>query len=243
MNTIVLVHGAFAGKYAWDLVTPLLEKAGHTIIAFDLPAHGDDTTEPQNATFESYVNTVLQVINAAPEKVILVGHSMGGVVISAVAESAADKIEKLIYLSAYIPKNGQSLQELAGMDAESLIGANLKFAPDYSGAYLPDDIIEKVFAGDCTDEIKKLVVEKSKGKLEPLAAFQAKPELTDEQFGSIAKYYIETLNDEGVGNKLQKQMVKDNGTVKKVYSLECSHSAYFAKPDELAAILIELSAE
>ncbi|HRH59075.1 MAG TPA: alpha/beta hydrolase [Chitinophagaceae bacterium] len=243
MNTIVLVHGAFAGKYAWELVKPMLEKAGHKVVTFDLPAHGDDTTAPQNATFESYVNTVVQAINAEPGKVILVGHSMGGVVISAVAENIPAKIEKLIYLSAYIPKSGQSLQELAGIDAESLIGANLKFVPDYSGAYLPDDITEKVFAGDCTEDIKKLVVEKSKGKLEPLAAFQAKPLLTEEQFGSVAKYYIETLNDEGVSNKLQKQMVKDNGTIKKVYSLQCSHSAYFAKPDELAAILLELSAE
>ena len=72
------------------------------------------------------------------------------------------------------------------------------------------------------------------------AAFHAKAELTDVKFGSVAKYNIETLKDEGVGNKLQKQMVRDNGSVTKVYSLDCGHSAYFAKPMELVILLASL---
>ena len=165
---------------------------------------------------------------------------MGGVVISAVAEKIPAKIEKLVYLSAYVPQNAQSLQELAEKDSESLIGRNLKFAADYSGASLPDDVMVNVFAGDCSDEIKKLVVEKSKDKLEPLAAFQAKAVLTDANFGSVPKYYIETLTDEGVGNKLQKEMVAANGHFVNVYSLDCGHSSYFAKPHELTTILSDL---
>ena len=136
-------------------------------------------------------------------------------------------------MSAYIPKSEQSLQELAGTDAQSLIGPNLKFTADYSGAYLENEITEKVFAGDCTDEIKKLVVAKSQGKLEPLAAFQAKPMLT-EKFNGVDKYYIETLQDVGVGTDLQERMIADNGSVKQVFKLDCGHSAYFAKPNELA---------
>jgi hypothetical protein len=162
------------------------------------------------------------------------------VVITAVAEKIPNKIEKLVYLSAYVPKNGQNLQELAEHDAESLIGRNLKFTPDYSGGYLPDDITEIVFAGDCSDDIKKLVVEKSQGRLEPLAAFQAPAQITDANFGAVDKYYIETLQDVGVGNTLQKQMVADNGTFKQVFSIDSGHSAYFAKPDELVQILLAL---
>ncbi len=235
-KTYVLVHGAFAGKYAWDQVKPLLEKDGNKVITLDLPGHGDDHAEPKSVNFDSYVNAVVSLINAEQTKVILVGHSMAGVVISAVAEKIPTKIEKLVYLSAYIPKSGQSLQELAGMDAESKIGPNLKFTPDYSGAYLEDNVTVSVFAGDCSDDIKKLVVEKGKGRLEPLAAFQAKPILT-ENFNGVEKYYIETLKDIGVGTSLQKQMVANNGTVKKVFSLDCGHSAYFAKPAELVGIL------
>jgi len=238
-KTFVLVHGAFAGKYAWNEVKPMLEKSGNKVITLDLPGHGDDTAAPKDVSFESYVDAVIALINAEPSKVILVGHSMAGVVISAVAEKIPAKIEKLVYLSAYIPQSGQSLQELAGIDAESQIGPNLKFTPDYSGGFLEEDITVKVFAGDCSDAIKKLVIEKSKGKLEPLAAFQAKPILTD-NFKGVEKYYIETLQDIGVGPTLQKKMVADNGTIKKVFTIDSGHSAYFAKPAELVKILESL---
>lgn len=237
-TTIILVHGAFAGQFAWGEVKPILEKAGRKVLTLDLPAHGDDQTPVTAVSFESYLNAVIELAESQTEKITLVGHSMAGVVISAVAEKIPAKIDKLVYLSAYLPQNGESLQDLAGADAESLIGRNLIFAPDYSSATLPDDVIVEVFAGDCDEEIKKLVIDKKKP--EPLAAFQAKAELTVAGFGSVPKYYIETLKDEGVGNILQRKMVEANGEVVKVFSLDCGHSAYFAKPEELASILTDL---
>lgn len=234
-RSFVLVHGAFAGEYAWEKVKPLLESEGNKVVTFDLPAHGNDATPAKEATFESYIDKVASFVNAESEKVILVGHSMGGVVISQAAEKFPDKIEKLVYLSAYLPKNGQSLQELAEGDGESLIGRNLKFAEDYSGVSLPDDVAVEVFAGDCSEDIKKFVVEKA--KLEPLAACQAKVSLTDENFGRVPKYLIETTMDKGVGSSLQEKMIAENGTVKQVFKIESGHSPYFAKPNELAAIL------
>ena len=54
-KTFVLVHGAFAGAFAWDGIKPALEQAGNTVVTFDLPAHGDDATAPSAATFDSYV--------------------------------------------------------------------------------------------------------------------------------------------------------------------------------------------
>ncbi len=238
-KTYVLVHGAFAGKYAWDKVKPILEKQGHKVIVFDLPAHGDDPTPAKDATFDGYVDLVIKHINAEAGQVVLVGHSMGGVVISQVAERIPAKIEKLVYLSAYLPKNGQSLQDLGQADAQSLIGPNLKFAADYSGATLPDDIAVQVFAGDCSDDIRKMVV--AKGKLEPLAAFQAKVSLTDGNFGKVPKYYIETTKDQGVGTLLQEKMIADNGTVAKVYKIDSGHSPYFAKPEQLTKIFFDIN--
>ncbi|WP_046245390.1 alpha/beta fold hydrolase [Hymenobacter terrenus] len=236
--TYVLVHGAFAGQYAWQLVKPRLEQAGHKVITFDLPGHGDDPTPAAQVTFESYVRTVVDHINAEAGQVVLVGHSMGGMVISQVAEQIPDKLAKLVYLSAYLPQNGQSIQDLSGAgDSESLIGPNLKLAADYSTASLPTDIAVQVFAGDCSDDIKKLVA--ATNKPEPLAPFQAQVALTAANFGRVPKYYIETLHDQGVGTALQKQMVS-SGAVAKVYTLESGHSPYFAKPAELVTILEEL---
>jgi alpha-beta hydrolase superfamily lysophospholipase len=91
-KTFVLVNGAFAGSYAWDHVKPLIEQAGHKVVTMDLPGHGDDQTPPNEATFDAYLNAVIAPINAETEPVILVGHSMGGVVVSAVAEAIPEKI-------------------------------------------------------------------------------------------------------------------------------------------------------
>ncbi len=237
-KTIVLVHGAFAGQYAWDMVKPTLEAADYKVITLDLPGHGADDTPPGQVTFDQYVDVVGQHIAAEPGQVTLVGHSMAGMVISAVAEQMPDKLEKLIYLSAYLPQNGDDLQTLGNSDSESLIGPNLQLAPDYSSASLPDDIVVQVFASDCSDEVKALVV--AKNKPEPLAAFQTKVVLTEGNFGRVPKFYIETLKDQGVGNALQKRMVAANGHVQQVYSLDCSHSAYFAKPGELTALLQQI---
>jgi pimeloyl-ACP methyl ester carboxylesterase len=238
-QTYVLVHGAFAGKSAWNDVKPLLEKAGHTVLTLDLPGHGDDQTPLGQISFDSYVDAVSKLINSQPGKVVLVGHSMAGVVISAVAEKTPQKLDKLVYLSAYLPLNGQSLQDLGGTDAQSLIGPNLKFAPDYSSATLPADISVQVFAVDCPQQYKDLVVKTARP--EPLAAFGAKAALTAANFGSVPKYYIETLKDQGVGTALQEKMIAANGTVKKVYKIDSSHSPYWAKPAELAQILVELN--
>lgn len=235
--TYVLVHGAFAGKYAWQLVQPQLEKAGYKVVTFDLPGHGDDATPAAQATFESYVKAVVDRVNAEPGKVVLVGHSMGGMVISQVAEQIPDKLEKLVYLSAYLPQNGQSLQQISGTDSGSLIGPNLQLAADYSTASLPADVAVQVFAGDCPEEIKQLV--RARNQAEPLAPFQAKVTLTPANFGRVPKYYIESLHDQGVSTVLQQKMVAAT-PVAKVYTLESGHSPYFAKPAELVTILKEL---
>lgn len=80
-KTYVLVHGAWHGAWCWQKVVPLLEARGNKVITFDLPGHGDDTTKPENVTLADYVNKLVSVTNAQKGPVILVGHSMAGVVI------------------------------------------------------------------------------------------------------------------------------------------------------------------
>lgn len=239
--TLVLVHGAFAGQYAWQDVKPLLEKAGHHVITLDLPGHGDDPTAPAQVTFDHYVDAVSELVAAESDRVTLVGHSMAGMIVSAVAEKMPQKLASVVYLSAYLPQNGQNLQELAGADTQSLIGPNLRFAADYSSASLPNDVAVQVFAADCPPADKELVV--AKARPEPLAAFQTRLTLTPGGFGSVPKYYIETTQDQGVGPALQERMIAANGTVRRVYKLDCGHSAYWAKPTELAALLSEISVD
>ena len=86
MATYILVHGAWLDRRCWDLVTTALRAAGHTVVAPDLPGHGDDVTPLAGQTLDAYATRITAEVDAATQPVILVGHSMGGIVISTVAE-------------------------------------------------------------------------------------------------------------------------------------------------------------
>jgi pimeloyl-ACP methyl ester carboxylesterase len=102
MAAYVFIHGAWHGAWCWEKVTPLLEKAGHTVYAIDLPGHGSDQTPISQVSLKSYTDKVCSILDDAEESVYLVGHSMGGIVVSQSAEYRSEKVKALIYVSAFL---------------------------------------------------------------------------------------------------------------------------------------------
>ncbi len=94
----ILIHGSWHSAWNWHKVTPLLERAGHTVIALDLPGMGRDKTPVHEVKFESTVQKLCSLIDQADGKVILVGHRKDGIMISQAAEYRQEKIEKLVLL-------------------------------------------------------------------------------------------------------------------------------------------------
>src|SRR6185436_17134702 len=123
------------------------------------------------------------------------GHSMAGVVVSGVAEQHADKVERLVYIAAFIPKSEQPLDELANGDKASEIGPNMIFAPDYSSVTIKKDVVVDAVAADLPADIQKIIAETQKP--EPLAPFKGKVTLTA-KFDAIPKFYISTTRDHAV---------------------------------------------
>ena len=124
MSTYVLIHGSWHGAWCWYKIIPLLQQAGHRVIALDLPGHGRDWTTPGEVSLQRYVESVCNVLDAQAESVILVGHSRGGIVISQTAEHRSDKIRTLVYLAAFLIPNGETLMTTALSDPDSLIISN-----------------------------------------------------------------------------------------------------------------------
>ena len=108
MSTYVLIHGAWHGSWCWDKVVSLLKQAGHTAIAPDLPGHGKDKTPIPEITLQGYVQRVCETVNAQVEPVILVGHSMGGGVITQAAEECPDKL-KMLFICALFCRGTENL--------------------------------------------------------------------------------------------------------------------------------------
>ena len=111
--TMLLVHGAWHGAWCWQGITPRLEAAGVNVIAPDLPGHGTDSTPRNQVTLDAYADRVIAAISGRSDRITLVGHSMGGVVISAVAERVPERIARLVYACAFLPRNGEALGQLA----------------------------------------------------------------------------------------------------------------------------------
>jgi putative intracellular protease/amidase len=231
--TYVLVHGAWSDESAWGFVRNELAKNANVVV-INLPAHGADNTYGAGIGLKDYVQKVTQAINAQPGKVILVGHSMAGAIISQVAENIPNKIDKLIYVAAYLPRNGESVIDLSKRDLTSKVGAALEFNKDYSLATIKKEVVHDNICADCPDYMKDVLVKYHRA--EPTKALNDKAVLSA-KFAAVPKYYIATTKDEVVPYTLQMQMIKDNGTIKKVYKLPTSHLPFVVMPQEFLKLL------
>ena len=234
----VLVHGAWQAPYVWDAVKASLINEGNNVTVVELPGHGNDKTVPSTLTLNTYRDKVTEAISKINGKVILVGHSLGGMVISAVAEQNPSKIEKLVYIAAYLPTSGQSLLDLALSDPGSSLGGAGILTGNADGTFdVKQDQITNIFIQDGSPEIKNLVLQNYRP--EPSIPFMNPVTLTAANFGSVEKVYIKTLQDHVVSPGLQDRMITSTN-VKTVYQLNTSHSAFLAKPDSVAILLTKI---
>lgn len=236
--TYVLVHGAWSDESAWSFIRNDLAIHAN-VVTVNLPAHGADNTYGAGVGLNDYVKKVTEAVNQQSGKVILVGHSMAGIVISQVAENLPDKIEKLVYVAAYIPKNGESIIELSKKDNTSKVGAALEYNKDYSLATIKKEVVHDHICADCPDYMKDILVKYHRA--EPTKALNDKAILT-KRFASVPKYYISTIKDEVVPYTLQQKMIKDNGTFKKVFELPTSHLPFVTMPQDFLNILKSIRA-
>jgi pimeloyl-ACP methyl ester carboxylesterase len=82
MKTFMLIHGSWHNAWNWHKVVPLIEAAGHRVICIDLPGMGRDKTPVKEVTLQKSVAKITEVIDQQPDKLILVGHSKNGIMVS-----------------------------------------------------------------------------------------------------------------------------------------------------------------
>lgn len=233
-GTTVIVHGAFQTAAAWTDVADRLRATGEEVIVVDLPGRPGDLVDPHGLTLEGYRDAVLAALGDR-QAVTLVGHSFGGFTISAVAEAAPDKVRRLVYVAAYVPANGESLQTLSATDeGTKFTGENFVLAADYgSASVLPRDRV-LIFANDADDGTAKAIADGLVA--EPLPPMAAPVMLTESRFGTVAKAYVRTLRDHAVSPALQDRMIARAG-ITDVVDLDTGHAPAATAPDRLGEIL------
>jgi pimeloyl-ACP methyl ester carboxylesterase len=236
-QTYVLVHGAWQAPYVWKEVRNDLEKKGNKVIIVELPGHGKDQSLPHTLNINVYRDKVIDAINKVDDKVILVGHSMGGVVVTAVAEQIPSKIAKLVYIGAFVPTSGQSLGDLANTDPDSKLGPEITQSADKLTLDVNRAKLTELFINDGSPAVKQLVVDNYRP--EPAIPFGDKVILSKEGFGSVQKVYIKTLKDIVISPGLQDRMIATAG-IKTIYSVNTSHSPFLAQPHKTAELLLKI---
>jgi catalase len=236
-NTIVLVHGAWMDAGVWYKVIPVLQASGYQVIAVNLPGHGNDTTALNNITLQTYVDAVKAAIGNR-DNIILVGHSMGGIVITETAEQIPAQIKKLVYVGAFLPKNGESMYQLSANDKEAHLGKflNQDDPAHNSPLKIAPAGVKETFAADAPP--KDLAYLAADDKPEAVLPFVTPMTVTEDRFGKIFKTYVYTINDLAIGFTLQKSMTQ-NTRVDRTYALPTSHTPFFVMPDVLGAIISE----
>jgi pimeloyl-ACP methyl ester carboxylesterase len=237
-KTYILVHGAMTDGTAWYKIVKPLESEGNKVVVINLPSHGKDATKISEVNYNRYLSVIKDSVNAQNGKVILVGHSMAGLLISSIADIIPEKIEALIYVAAFIPKSGESVFKLNGQDAKSKFGANIVMADDKASATLKLDKIKDVFCNDCNEADIELL--KLSHKSQPLSPLAEEIILSDKNLDQINKYVIQTRNDNAITFEFQKRNTERAKNVKKVFVLESGHSPFISKPKELATILLSI---
>lgn len=112
--TFLLVHGAWHGGWCWQRVTPLLQARGHTVHAPTLTGLGERSHLLNPAiNLSTHIDDICgELLWNDLSDVVLCGHSYGGMIITGVAERHPGRIRSIVYLDAFLPKDGQSLDDI-----------------------------------------------------------------------------------------------------------------------------------
>lgn len=242
-QTFILIIGAWHTSSNWNPVKEKLEKLGHKVLTPELPGHGDDPARLKDQNLESYTRFIVNLMDQQNEPVILVGHSLGSAVACQASEYRPEKVKKLVVLSGYLLRDGQSP---TGLDhgafptdwlAMGEAGV-LSFTPDYKVSYLnPKFVKDKIYSFLTDEQFGPLAMQLCG---ESMAALSQQVKL-GKNYENVPKVYIKTLKDEMMPLELQEQAIASTN-VEKVYDLDTGHDSFYTAPQELTAVLEDIVA-
>lgn len=169
---------------------------------------------------------------------------MSGMVISQVAESRPEKISRLVYLSAYLPSDGQSLFDVIaanrGNEAPVAIEAAMQLSADKRRYAMAPGAIPALFYNRCFDDGNVRIPLTLPDQ--PTLPLTGKVKLSADRFGRVPKTYVCCLDDRVIPIKHQRLMLKRQ-PCNEMIQLDADHSPFLSCPQTLSAVLHSISLE
>jgi pimeloyl-ACP methyl ester carboxylesterase len=216
---IVLVHGAWADGSCWSAVIERLQAQGHTVTApqFPMGALADD------------VARLSQVLGRQDGPTVVVGHSYGGQIMTALGTDAPH-VTGLVYVAAFGLDDGESIGALLAQGPPTPAIAHLEI--DEQGyAWLPEDDFVAHFAGD-VDPVRAKVMHAVQ---QPLAGSALEETMGAPAWKSLPSWYLVAANDEAIPPDAERQFAaRMEATTVEVPS---SHVAMVSRPDDVTELI------
>lgn len=235
MTNFLLIHGAMRGAWLWDKLMPLLMKGGGNPMAIDLPGHGYRTAEASFTTMSTYIDDVIQFIRKENIKdLVLVGHSMSGIVISKVAEELPERIKHLVYLAAVVPKNNEALIDLLTKERQETIR---KLHGKVKEVFGTQEQLRPMYFTDLEGEEKEFYLRQLTPQ--PLAVFFEKIQFKEFPKIPVPKTYILGLQDKSLPPDLTRKFAERLGVAP--IEIDAGHDLMVSRPGEVAKVLLGIA--
>jgi pimeloyl-ACP methyl ester carboxylesterase len=228
--TFLLVHGAWHGGWCWRRVADQLRAKGHRVFTPTLTGLGERLHLLRaGINISTHVTDVVNVMTWEDlDGVVLCGHSYGGMVISGVAERMAGRIGSIVFLDAFLPRDGDAMVAITGAPTRDAVKAaqergDLGVPPRSAAAFLVNEKDQAWVDAMCTPQ--------------PVGCFTEQLKLTGAA-GRIARksYVRSTYANPGFDAALAR--VKADSSWR-VYEVPCGHDVMVDMPERLTEILLE----
>ena len=220
MATFVIVHGAFGGGWEWREVARLLQAEGHEVVRPTLTGLGARShLATATVDLEAHVEDVVQHLEFDDLRdVVLVGHSYGGMVVTGAADRVPERIERIVYVDAFVPQDGESLFDLAGPEVTGFLRGSA-----VDGLVPPP--------GDTPAQYPAWYVERSRPH--PLACFE-KPIRLEGRGEAIPRSYVKCLQSDV---PLDRSVARAREAGWTMAEIDTHHDPQLANPAQIARLL------
>ena len=228
----ILIHGAWQGGWCWELLATELRKLGHTVSCPDLPGHGTNSFPLSEVTYEIYCQKLEEEIKKYDD-VILVAHSMSGILAAPLLDRHPDRISHLFLIAAFVAQNGQSLLDIAIAGGPSEI-PNLLLTDEKSRTQSLDlRKAKNALYHDCPSELADWAIRQLQPS--PIEPFITPINWKDSGITKQKRTYIVCEEDRDVHYTTQLGIIKNYPC--QIVKIKSGHFPFLSQPKHLAEIL------
>ncbi|KAM7506975.1 hypothetical protein LguiA_017428 [Lonicera macranthoides] len=252
----VLVHGSCHGAWCWYKLVTLLKAAGHIVTVMNLAASGINQKQVDDLKdINDYMEPLMEFMAGLPpeERIVLVGHSMGGVAVSVAMEKFSNKIAVGVFVTAFMPGPNLPMVQIDQFNSSLNSGSNAPMDVQYAydkGTSKPSSFLfghefmaTRMYQNSPTEDLELAYT-----LVRPCPNFSDAKSITEasvtkENYGLVRRVFIMSGQDKGLVVALQKYMIENNPPSEVKEISDSDHMVMFSKPKELCSYLLEIAAK